>query len=407
MSSPRKIRIGVVGCGVVATAYYLPHLRQHARAELVAVCDLLKERTDACQRLFGAREGYQDYHAMLRQADLDAVFILTGPGSHVPFTLAALAAGKHVLLQKPMALDLDGALQIRDATRKSGLKVLVEPSDHSPLHPGYAELRRLVRAGVLGDPYWFTLMPKGPESWHPSLGGNPYGEGAFYTKDSGGILFDFPYAPNQIVSVLGSCKSVLGSAKNCAPNRSIVPPEHYNAYLQAATDPDACNYWEVVVDQPRTLAIRNEAPDNVFSVYEMSNGFTGVFHTPRLFLPTLKGTSYGEFQIFGTEGNIVFGAGYQASVISRHRHLLPQVDEDGWYHLPNTVDWSKAKWPIPPKDAFNYYHASTDHLLDCILNNQEPVPNVDWGAHVTEMMYGAMESARTGRRYDMTTTLDW
>jgi predicted dehydrogenase len=408
MSSPtRKIKIGVVGCGVVATAYYLPHLRKHPHAELVAVCDTYRERTAACVRLFGAKEAYSDYYDMVKRADIEAVFILTGPGTHVPFALAAIAAGKHVLIQKPMALDLAGAEAITAATRATKLKVLVEPSDHSPLDPVYRQLRGLVQQGVLGQPYWFNLMPKGPEEDHPSLGGNPYGAGAFYAKDSGGILFDFPYAPNQIVTLLGPCKSVTGLANCAQPERAIVPDHHYHEYLDACTDPDACNYWEIVTKLPRSQPVRMEAPDNVFSTYELTTGWTGVFHTPRLFLPTLKGTSYGDFQAFGTEGNLVFGAGHRASIISKHRELLPSVADDGWFHIPNTVDWSKSVWPIPPKGAWNYYHESTDHLIDCILHDRDPLVNVEWGRHITEMMWGAIESSRTGRRYDMTTTLPW
>ena len=56
---PRKIKVGVVGCGVVATAYYLPYLMRHA--DLVAVCDANEKRTAACVRLFGAKEQYLDY----------------------------------------------------------------------------------------------------------------------------------------------------------------------------------------------------------------------------------------------------------------------------------------------------------------------------------------------------------
>jgi predicted dehydrogenase len=67
----------------------------------------------------------------------------------------------------------------------------------------------------------------------------------------------------------------------------------------------------------------------------------------------------------------------------------------------------KAKWPQPTPGAFNYYHASTQHLIDCILEDREPIVNVDWGLHITEMMAGAAESVTTGRRYEMTTKLDY
>jgi len=405
--APRKVKVGVVGCGVVATAYYLPYLIQMETAELVAVCDVYPERTEACVRLFGAKEAYQDYYDMLAHADIDAVFILTGPGTHVDFTLRAVAQGKHVLLQKPMATTLEDANCIVEAVRRAKIKALIEPSESSPLHPLYPPLRELVRKGVLGLPYWFSYMEWIPDHYHPSMGGNPYGIGAFYSKDSGGMLFDFPYAPNQIVTLLGPCKSVMGMAKISAPDRYVVPDTEYNKYLAQATDPENANYWDVVVTLPRSQHIHMEAEDNVFSLYEMANGMIGVFHTGRPFHPMLPGAGGGGLRVFGTEGNLVMGYGHFASIISSKKELLPHVAEDGWYHVALLGDSSKAVWPKPVPGGFNYYHASTQHLIDCILEDRDPVVNVEWGRHITEMMVGAIESSRTGKRYDMTSTLDY
>lgn len=403
----RKVKVGVVGCGVVATAYYLPYLMRMETAEITAVCDVYPERTAACMRLFGAREQYQDYYEMLERADIEAVFVLTGSGTHQPFTLAAVAQGKHVLLQKPMALDLAGANAITVAVRAAGVKALIEPSDHSPLDPVYAHVRSLVRQGVLGDPYWFSYVPKGPDRPHPSLSGNPYGVGAFYSKDSGGMLFDFPYAPNKIVSVLGPCKSVMGMAAISVPDRHIVPDSRYNEFLAQVTDPDRANYWDVVLDLPRTQYVRMEAEDNVFSLYEMADGTLGVLHVGRLFHPMMKGTAGDDLQVFGTEGNLIFGGGHHISITSTRRELLPSVSDDGWYHIPVRGDLSKATWPKPIPGGFNYYHASTQHFVDCILEDRDPFPNVEWGRHITEMMHGALESARSGQKYMMTTSVDW
>jgi len=66
-----RVKVGVVGCGVVATAYYLPYLMEMDTVDLVAVCDRIEDRANACVRLFGAREAYGDYDAMIEQADLD------------------------------------------------------------------------------------------------------------------------------------------------------------------------------------------------------------------------------------------------------------------------------------------------------------------------------------------------
>jgi hypothetical protein len=59
-------------------------------------------------------------------------------------------------------------------------------------------------------------------------------------------------------------------------------------------------------------------------------------------------------------------------------------------------------WPKP--SSFDYYSESSKHLISCILEDKDPIPNVEFGRHITEMMYGALVSAGTGRRYEMTTT---
>jgi len=403
----RKIKVGVVGCGVVATAYYLPYLKNMEAVQLVAACDRFETRTRACARLFGAGEQYLDYDEMIAHADIEAVFILTAPATHVPFALKAVLAGKHVLLQKPMASNMEDACRIAAAVRQAGVKAVIEPSSGTPLDPDMALLRRLVKQGVLGEVQWFSLAYTGPTTYGPSLGNNPYGLDAFYTKDSGGFLFDFPYGPIQIVGVLGACKSVMAAARISSVDNFIVPEEKYDEFLSQATDPQKCNYWDVVLDLPRTQRVQMEAYDNVYSIYEMVDGSIGTCHVGRIHHPVLPGTGGGSLQIFGTHGNLIFGAGYTASIISRRKDLLPQVDADGWFHIPARGDASKAKWPQPTLGAFNYYHQSTQHLIDCILEDREPVPNVDWGLHITEMMVGAAESARTGQRYEMTTTLDY
>ncbi|MER3404213.1 MAG: hypothetical protein C4289_02775, partial [Chloroflexota bacterium] len=94
-----RVRIGVVGCGVIAHTTYLPGIQAMAETvELVAVCDLLEELARRAAAKFGAREIYTDYARMLAQAPIDAVVVLTNIQSHAPNVLAALQAGKHVYI---------------------------------------------------------------------------------------------------------------------------------------------------------------------------------------------------------------------------------------------------------------------------------------------------------------------
>src|SRR4029450_3471725 len=169
--------------------------------------------------------------------------------------------------------------------------------------------------------------------YHPSLGGNPYGLGAFFSEDSGGMLFDFPYAPSQIVALLGPCKSVMGMAKISVPDRDIVPEIAYDKFLAQATNPEDVNYWDVVLDLPKSEHVKMGVADNVFSLYEMVSGTIGVFHVGRPFHPVPKGFM-GGLHIYGTEGNLFMDNGGFASIISSRKELLPRVDADGWYRIP-------------------------------------------------------------------------
>jgi predicted dehydrogenase len=66
MPTSAKVKVGIVGCGVVATAYYLPYLMDMDTVEITAVCDLYETRTKASVRLFGAKEQYLDYYEMIK-----------------------------------------------------------------------------------------------------------------------------------------------------------------------------------------------------------------------------------------------------------------------------------------------------------------------------------------------------
>ena len=106
----RPIDVGVVGCGEVAQRVYLPEFhRLHDKATLVAVCDQVEERARAAQQHFGAREYYTDLDRFLRESNAEIVVNLTPHQAHMPVSMAALAAGRHVYTEKPLAQSVDDA----------------------------------------------------------------------------------------------------------------------------------------------------------------------------------------------------------------------------------------------------------------------------------------------------------
>jgi len=299
---------------------------------------------------------------------------------------------------------MQDAVAIQKAVRKSGVIAVIEPCERGPLDWRFEEARQLIRKGVLGDPYWFALIPRGGTKRGAMSGGNPYGVGAFFSKDSGGMLFDHPYFPTVIAHLLGDCKSVQGLAKISVPQRAVVPDDEYDKFMEQCDDPFMANYWPVVLHKEKTQKVEMGAPDNVYSLYEMTTGWIGACHVGRLFQPAYPGITWGFLEIYGSEGSMLVDTDHLVSINSTRTDLLPEVDKDGWYHIEDMKGTVKFEGPVPPEGAFNYYHVSTDHFIDCVLNNKQPLLNVEWGLHVTEMMCGAIVSADTGRRYDMTTS---
>jgi predicted dehydrogenase len=409
----RKVKVGIVGCGCVATmdgpitSGYLPYLKDHS--DIVAICDLYEERTKEIQRLFGAKERYKDYDEMLEKADIEVVFILTGPGTHASFTAKAAKAGKHVLVQKPFSTNMKDANDAVREVRRNKVKALVEPSNSSLLNPAYPQVKALIDKGVLGQQLWFTMDigfggtgkygrrshtgGATPYESHPVLGK----DSSRYSREAGGKHFDATYSPALIATLLGPVKTVTGLAKVSVPNRFVSNAADYTSWLSSVEDTKGKSYWDMALQKERlTVPIKMEAEDNVFSLYEMANGALGCLHSSWCrFHPspaTPKGYMTPELQVYGLEGNFFLGGGHLASFISSKRSLLPSVDKDGWYHIPQ----QRGRW--------GYYHASAQHLFACILADKDPIPNVEWGRHVAEMMIGAVESSRIGKRYVMTTT---
>ena len=107
-----KHRIGIVGCGGIANQKHFPALKNAAdRVELVAFCDLIRERAENAAKEFGAPDAkiYVDYHELLKDESIEIVYVLTPNVAHCPISVAAFEAGKHVLCEKPMAASVEDA----------------------------------------------------------------------------------------------------------------------------------------------------------------------------------------------------------------------------------------------------------------------------------------------------------
>lgn len=115
-----KLKVGFVGCGGIANNKHLPSLQALGRADLVAFCDIKQEAAEKTAKKYGTEDAkvFTDYKELLK-LDLDAVYVCTPNRSHKEITVAALEAGKHVMCEKPMAINYEEAKAMLDASKKA------------------------------------------------------------------------------------------------------------------------------------------------------------------------------------------------------------------------------------------------------------------------------------------------
>jgi predicted dehydrogenase len=119
-----RLRVGVIGCGLIAQVMHLNYLRELSdRFEIAAVCDLSEAVRAACAREYGVPEQYGSWQELLTRP-LDAVLVLTS-GSHAPIAIAAADAGLHVLVEKPMCFSVAEGRAMIDAAEKAGKVLMV------------------------------------------------------------------------------------------------------------------------------------------------------------------------------------------------------------------------------------------------------------------------------------------
>src|SRR5438045_3805286 len=119
----RRLKVGVLGCGPIAQAAHLESCAKARNADLYAICDVAPDLLERMAWTHHPERSYSDYAAMLADPQLDAVIIATSDAFHVPASMAALQAGKHVLCEKPIGIGLDQIQRLREVVAASG-KVL-------------------------------------------------------------------------------------------------------------------------------------------------------------------------------------------------------------------------------------------------------------------------------------------
>src|SRR6266404_6510608 len=212
-----KVRWGLIGCGDIAKKRIAPALRDSARSELVAVSRAKADLAEAFARQFGAGKWYADWHDMLRDSEIDAIYIATPVHLHAAQTVAAAEAGKHVLCEKPMALNVAECDEMIAASDANNVKLGIAYYRH--FYPLVRRLKELLEVGEIGTPVvvqinafeWFNPQSDHSRSWliKQELAG-------------GGPMFDFGcHRIEVLLNVFGDIDEVKALTTNDLFDREV------------------------------------------------------------------------------------------------------------------------------------------------------------------------------------------
>ncbi|MBR2066089.1 MAG: Gfo/Idh/MocA family oxidoreductase, partial [Kiritimatiellae bacterium] len=152
------IRIGIIGCGGIANGKHMPSLAKVKNAKMVAFCDIIEERALKAREKYGTPDCavYTDYKKLLEDKTIDVVHVLTPNRSHSFITVDALEAGKHVMCEKPMAINSAEAQKMLDAAKRTGKKLTIGYQTRHRTDSLY--LKQEIEAGTLGDIYYAEAL---------------------------------------------------------------------------------------------------------------------------------------------------------------------------------------------------------------------------------------------------------
>ena len=210
-----KIRVGIIGSGGIAQGAHIPAYQAVKDVELVAVCDIDPKVARQAAQKFNIPKVLTDYRELLEMEEIDAVSVCTPNAAHMQPTIDALEAGKHVLCEKPMALNAKEGRKMVDAAQRTGKKLAIGLQQR--FRANSQALKHLIGQGRLGDIYFakaFATRRRGIPGWgvftNKALqGGGPLIDIGVHILDLTLWLMGFP----KPVAVLGATYAKIGTRK--------------------------------------------------------------------------------------------------------------------------------------------------------------------------------------------------
>jgi len=336
------VKYGIIGCGAIAQRRHIPEAAANPDAQVVALADINRARVQQVAEKYGATP-YTDYRKVIA-ADVDAVVVCTPNVYHAPMTIEALNAGKHVLVEKPMATTRAEARAMIAAAKKNK-KYLMVAHNQRLMRP-HIKAKQILDSGVLGKPLVFRTSFKHPgtEGW--SIDG----------ADSWFI--------NKKLAVMG----VVGDLG--------VHKADLVRWLLGQEFTEVCGFVSTVDKRtPRGKPIPLE--DNACFILKTSGGAIGSLE--------VSWTSYGmednQTVIYCQNGTLYLGADPVNNLIVQYKDGEKELHQAG-------------------RIATNTRQVSSgviDLFTDCILTRTPPPINGEEGYRSVNVVLTAIEAAKTGK----------
>ncbi|MEJ2758442.1 MAG: Gfo/Idh/MocA family oxidoreductase [Anaerolineales bacterium] len=228
----KTLKVGIIGCGFIANGKHLPSLAKFDDVEVVAFCDIIIERAQNSAKKYGPADALvcEDYHDVLARDDIDIIHVCTPNVSHSEISVAALEAGKHVMCEKPMAINSAEAKAMLDASKATGKLLTIGYQNRFRDDSQY--MKSICEAGDLGEIYLgkaFATRRRGVPTWGVFMDKEKQGGGPLI--DLGTHALDLTlwmmnnYEPD---TVLGSTFDKIGKLGSPANSMGPWDPDEYD-----------------------------------------------------------------------------------------------------------------------------------------------------------------------------------
>ena len=363
--SPPRLGVGVIGAHAWAEMAHLPGYAAYERANLVAICDTVRDRAEAMAAKFGIPKVYTDAHDLLADPDVQMVDVCTPTETHLPLSLAAIAAGKHVLSEKPLAHDAKDAFSAARAAREAGVRTKLGFTFR--YSPAIRQLYTWIRDGTLGEIFHVHGLEQNSQFLDPTY---PLRQVPTDADRSSLIPSSIVGYGSHLVDLLRWCAGefgeVIGSLHNFVPERLV---RGYEGMQRIAVD------------------------DGTVALVEFASGAQGMLQTSYIAVGNYPGV---EVRVYGSRGAAVARLVEEFGVAETLHFATPDDVEFKPVTLPESAFPPGTDVRTPWAEL--YYRNLVRYFVDEILDAAAPECTFYDGAKSQEIV-NAISKSHFERRW--------